>query len=128
MGYLSVTLSMTGRFLLSFTLSSYWIWVAELFPTQIRGEAFGILVLGIRMGGATAPFVVKSLRHVHRYTPFLTMASLGITSVLLFIKLPETKEYISEDECTENNNDTNDSLATTYHGPYCLFDFNDSGR
>ena len=50
-----------------------------------------MVLIGFRIGGAIASFIVKLFGQFHSTVPFLTMACLAISALLLFCLLPETK-------------------------------------
>ena len=51
----------------------------------------GLLQISSRIGAASAPWVAKGLKNVHRYAPFLVMGISSFISTILMFVLPETK-------------------------------------
>ena len=89
--YAPVIVAMVGRYFVAVSLNGEYTWTAECFPTEVSGEAFGLVLIGFRIGGAIASFIVKLFGQFHSTVPFLTMACLAISALLLFCLLPETK-------------------------------------
>ena len=55
--YFRVCLGMGGKFFATITFDGIYTWSAEIFPTNMRAEAFGFLQIAARMGSASAPWV-----------------------------------------------------------------------
>lgn len=74
-----------------------WLWaigdtyLAELFPTEIRGTGFGISVGGGRLVSIAAPFVVgTSIAAFGPSIPYIAMSALWILTIIGYAMGPET--------------------------------------
>ncbi len=81
-----------------------WLWgvgdtyIAELFPTVLRGTGFGIAVGGGRVVSIAAPTVVGwAIMHYGLQTPYLALAGLWVLTVIGYLMGPETKGKELED-------------------------------
>jgi MFS transporter, putative metabolite:H+ symporter len=75
-----------------------WLWgvgdtyIAELFPTVLRGTGFGIAVGGGRVVSIAAPTVIGwAIMHYGLETPYLALAGLWVLTVVGYLMGPETK-------------------------------------
>ena len=75
-----------------------WLWgvgdtyIAELFPTVLRGTGFGIAVGGGRVVSIAAPTVIGwAIMHYGLQTPYLALAGLWVLTVIGYLLGPETK-------------------------------------
>ena len=106
-----VTLGIAGKFFACITFQTLYLWSAELFPTQIRSKAMGILQIAAQVGATSAPWVVKGLSPLRAYLPFVVF---GVTSLIgagLGMWLPETKVRTMEDEKVKDKRVTNTSVV-----------------
>ncbi|XP_002154920.2 solute carrier family 22 member 15 [Hydra vulgaris] len=87
-----VVLGLFGKFFVTLSYDTIYTWTVELFPTQIRTEALGYVLIASRIGGMFSPWISKWLRVIHWRVPFVMMGVLTIVSALLMHWLPETKE------------------------------------
>ncbi len=74
-----------------------WLWaigdtyLAELFPTEIRGTGFGISVGGGRLVSIAAPFVVgTSIAAFGPSVPYIAMSAIWILTIIGYAMGPET--------------------------------------
>jgi MFS transporter, putative metabolite:H+ symporter len=74
-----------------------WLWaigdtyIAELFPTEIRGTGFGISVGGGRIVSIAAPFVVGwSISAYGPSVPYLAMTAIWLLTIVGYLLGPET--------------------------------------
>jgi putative MFS transporter len=74
-----------------------WLWaigdtyIAELFPTEIRGTGFGISVGGGRVVSIAAPFVVgTAIAAFGPSVPYLAMTGIWILTIIGYLLGPET--------------------------------------
>ncbi len=81
-----------------------WLWgvgdtyIAELFPTVLRGTGFGIAVGGGRVVSIAAPTVIGwAIMHYGLQTPYLALAGLWVLTVIGYLMGPETKGKELED-------------------------------
>ena len=89
---LRLVLALFGKLCITVTFNAYFSWTMELYGTDLRANAMGIGNVAVRLGGASAPWIVKVLRHVDKMLPFLVMGTLGIVGGLLMLSFPETKD------------------------------------
>jgi MFS transporter, putative metabolite:H+ symporter len=75
-----------------------WLWgvgdtyIAELFPTVLRGTGFGIAVGGGRVVSIAAPTAIGwAIMHYGLQTPYLALGGLWILTVIGYLMGPETK-------------------------------------
>jgi len=75
-----------------------WLWgvgdtyIAELFPTVLRGTGFGIAVGGGRVVSIAAPTVIGwAIMHYGLQTPYLALSGLWVLTVVGYLMGPETK-------------------------------------
>lgn len=85
-----------------------WLWgvgdtyVAELFPTVLRGTGFGIAVGGGRVVSIAAPTLVGwAITHYGIQTPYLALSGLWILTIIGYLLGPETKGKELEDLADE---------------------------
>ncbi len=81
-----------------------WLWgvgdtyIAELFPTVLRGTGFGIAVGGGRVVSIAAPTIIGwAITRYGLQTPYLALAGLWILTVIGYLLGPETKARELED-------------------------------
>lgn len=81
-----------------------WLWgvgdtyIAELFPTVLRGTGFGIAVGGGRIVSIAAPTVVGwAITHYGLQTPYLALGGLWALTLVGYLLGPETKGRELED-------------------------------
>ncbi|XP_065064769.1 organic cation transporter protein-like isoform X2 [Rhopilema esculentum] len=89
---LTVTSGLLGKFWITLSFNSVYIWSMELYPTCIRAEGMGFLQITARVGSALAPWIAKWLRVFHVMLPFSLMAALSLLSSVLLLNLSETKD------------------------------------
>jgi len=87
----TVIISQTGKFAVSASIATTWIFISELFPTSIRGGAIGITAAISRIGAITAPVIDSSVNEQYLPITFYVYGSLALLVLLLIIVLPETK-------------------------------------
>jgi putative MFS transporter len=81
-----------------------WLWgvgdtyIAELFPTVLRGTGFGIAVGGGRVVSIAAPTVIGwAITRYGLQTPYLALGGLWVLTVIGYLLGPETKGKELED-------------------------------
>jgi MFS transporter, putative metabolite:H+ symporter len=81
-----------------------WLWgvgdtyIAELFPTVLRGTGFGIAVGGGRIVSIAAPTIIGwAITRYGLQTPYLALAGLWVLTVIGYLLGPETKAKELED-------------------------------
>jgi len=86
---LNLVFSFFGKFCISGSFASVWIWSCELFPTEIRGSAVGITSTGARFASLLTPFLIG----LHNLVSWLPGTVFGLVSILagvVSLQLPET--------------------------------------
>lgn len=90
-----------------------WLWgvgdtyIAELFPTVLRGTGFGVAVGGGRIVSIAAPTVIGwAIMHYGLQTPYLALGGLWTLTVIGYLLGPETKgkelEALADEALTED--------------------------
>ena len=90
-----------------------WLWgvgdtyIAELFPTVLRGTGFGIAVGGGRVVSIAAPTVIGwAIMRYGLQTPYLALAGLWVLTLVGYLLGPETKgkelEDLTDEALTED--------------------------
>jgi putative MFS transporter len=90
-----------------------WLWgggdtyIADLFPTVLRGTAFGIAVGGGRVVSIAAPTVIGwAITRYGLQTPYLALGGLWVLTVIGYLLGPETKgkelEDLTDEALTED--------------------------
>ena len=78
----------------------------------------GLLQISSRIGAASAPWVAKGLKPVHRYAPFLVMGISSFIATVLMLVLQETKGTKTA-EVIEDGKDQAKNVAADFHkGPH----------
>lgn len=89
--YMSLSMSMAGRFVLIMSASVKWVWTMELFPTAARGFGFAACFTVGRVGGIVAPFI----SHLNKHAPLIVSSALlalaGVVGAAAAAVLPETR-------------------------------------
>ncbi|XP_066920747.1 solute carrier family 22 member 15-like [Clytia hemisphaerica] len=101
-----IILSMTGKLFVSISFPSIFNWVVEVYPTNIRSEALGIMGIAVNIGGASAPWVAKGLTQVTKQLPLYVMGTMGLVAGILCRSLPETKEISMKESRSETKENT----------------------
>ena len=55
---LGLLVALLGKFSVAGSFSVIYLYSAELFPTQVRNVALGVVTIGARLGGIMAPIVL----------------------------------------------------------------------
>ena len=74
----------------------------------------GLLQISSRIGAASAPWVAKGLKRVHKYAPFLVMGISSFIAAFCMMLLPETKGTKTA-EVIENENASSKEMTAEYH-------------
>ena len=86
-----LVLGAIGKFSITIAYNTYFVWVMELYGTEIRANAMGICNIACRIGGASAPWIAKGLMYYSRMASFIVMGSVGVVAGCMAMTLPETK-------------------------------------
>ena len=103
--FIRLALGVVGKFSITITYNTLFIWTMELYGTEIRGSAVGVCNIASKIGGASAPWIAKGLTYYSKMTSFLVMGILGVIGGCLAITLSETKgrELKTVSEYNRNN-------------------------
>lgn len=93
----TVIVSQLGKFSISASIATTWIYISELFPTSIRNSANGVAVAISRLGAITAPVVDSSIGDQYLSITFYIYGSLALLVLLIIVFLPETRDTPLED-------------------------------
>ena len=97
-----ILLGMVGKLCITVSFDAIYTWSVELYPTNIRAEGMGFLQVTSRIGAASAPWVAKGLKSLHKSIPFVFMGVAAFIAAGLLIMLPETKG-LATSETTEKS-------------------------
>ena len=92
-----VVLGILGKMCGSVTFSSIYLWSAELYPTNVRAVAMGILQVSARVGSAASPWVVNGLAAVGEWIPFVVIGIVTLVGAAVALLLPETKGTVMKE-------------------------------
>ncbi|XP_066270962.1 organic cation transporter protein-like [Branchiostoma lanceolatum] len=103
LGWMTTTLAMTGKFMITASFAVIYVFSAEIFPTVVRQIGIGMSSMSARVGGMVAPFV-NLLGSYWAPMPYVIFGGVSIAAGLLALLLPETvgKELPSTIEEAEN--------------------------
>ena len=77
-----------GEFFGSGTFTCLYIWTPEIYSTNMRANAMGVMQLSARIGSGISPVVVKML---DEWIPFVIIGVVSIGAACLGLLLPETR-------------------------------------
>ncbi|XP_038078075.1 organic cation transporter protein-like [Patiria miniata] len=116
LGIWRTVVSMAGKFCISATFGTIYLYTAELFPTPIRSIGLGMSSLAARIGGILSPIILL-LGDYLESLPLIVFGSSAVLAGFLVLLLPETKgrklpqtleegEEIGKFRCMRRNVDT----------------------
>ncbi|VDM96124.1 unnamed protein product [Thelazia callipaeda] len=88
--WLSISCWLIGKFGISSSFISLYVYGSEIFPTTIRNVCLGICVVIARLGGIIAPYVTI-LGSVNALLPIILFGSVAMIAAIFTFILPETK-------------------------------------
>jgi len=91
--WLSIGLTIVGKFSISAAFAIMYVYTTELFPTVVRNSGLGSASCIARVGGIVAPQMAL-LNDYYRYTAILIFGSLSLVAGLATFVLPETAKSI----------------------------------
>ncbi|XP_078484220.1 organic cation/carnitine transporter 2-like [Ciona intestinalis] len=83
--------AMTSKFFINGCFNIIFIFCGELFPTLMRNMSIGASSTAARVGSIASPYLIFLGQQTNFYSPYLIMASLGLSAAGLCLLLPETK-------------------------------------
>ncbi|CAH1796652.1 unnamed protein product [Owenia fusiformis] len=89
LGWLLILLTMIGKFGITGSFGTVFLYAPELYPTNIRNSGMGVASVAARIGGILAPYSA----YVMKFLPWFPPTLFGVMSIvagLLTLLLPET--------------------------------------
>uniref|UniRef100_F6WIM7 Major facilitator superfamily (MFS) profile domain-containing protein n=1 Tax=Ciona intestinalis TaxID=7719 RepID=F6WIM7_CIOIN len=83
--------AMTSKFFISACFNISYLFCGELFPTLMRNMSIGASSTAARVGSIASPYLIFLGQQTNFYSPYLIMASFGLSAAGLCLLLPETK-------------------------------------
>ncbi|GBM01740.1 Organic cation transporter protein [Araneus ventricosus] len=102
--WLSTSFAMLGKSCVAGSFGLLYIYTSELFPTVVRNITIGSCSVSARIGSILAPFVRELGKATHPVVPNLLYGLLALTSGLLGLLLPETRDQALPDTLEEGEN------------------------
>ncbi|XP_061710722.1 solute carrier family 22 member 3-like [Cydia pomonella] len=96
----ALTLGIIGLWAVNITCNVAYVWVSELFPTQLRNMAYGMGSSGAKVGAMIAPFVANLGPH---WMPSLIFSIISFLGIGASYVLPETKGKNLEDDISHTD-------------------------
>ena len=90
----------------------------RVLPLFYRSQGMGLLQISSRIGAASAPWVAKGLKTVHRYAPFLVMGVSSVLASIFMLLLPETKGRKTAEVIEDKSEHGPPVLAEFHKDPY----------
>ncbi|CAL1296486.1 unnamed protein product [Larinioides sclopetarius] len=104
LSWLRTSFAMLGKFCVTGSFGLLYIYTSELFPTVVRNITVGSCSMSARVGSIIAPFVRELGKVTHPVVPNLLFGFLALTSGLLGLLLPETKDQKLPDTLEDGEN------------------------
>ena len=104
---LRIVVGMFGKLFMTISFNSISTWVVEIYTTNIRSEALGLMGIASTMGGASAPWIANGFKKVQPNLPFYIMGSLGLGAGILCFVLPETNGVALKESVLEGQEQDN---------------------
>ena len=103
-----VILGIVGKMCGTASFFSLYLWAAEMYPTNIRAVAMGVMQVSARIGSAMSPWVVLELGVFGEWVPFLVIGLVSLVGSSLGCLLTDTKGTVLEDSVDPDpGNDAN---------------------
>ncbi|GFN79336.1 solute carrier family 22 member 13 [Plakobranchus ocellatus] len=106
--WITLLLSLVGKFGASAAFAVIYIYSAELFPTVMRNSGMGMCSLSARIGGILAPYIADLGEVISgRWgvaVPLLIFGGLSVAAGLLILFLPETSNRVLPDTVEDAKN------------------------
>lgn len=107
--WLTITLSMIGKFCIAASFAIIYVYSAEIFPTVVRNVGIGTCSTIGRIGSILSPFVKELGKATYDSIPFIIYGVISITSGALVLLLPETHNKPVPDTIEELEDITKES-------------------
>ncbi|XP_060085889.1 organic cation transporter protein-like [Ylistrum balloti] len=92
LGAVSLVFNLVGKFGITGSFSTIFLYTPELYPTNLRNAGFGFSSTVARVGGMLAPFAGPLMDYI-TWGPGAISAAMCLLAVYLLTFLPETKGY-----------------------------------
>ncbi|XP_068225451.1 organic cation transporter protein-like isoform X2 [Palaemon carinicauda] len=89
--WLIMSLAMLGKLCNSMAFMILFVYLNELFPTEVRMQGIGVGVTMTCVGGAVAPYITDYLGPILPWVPSVIFGISSIVASFLLVPLPETK-------------------------------------
>uniref|UniRef100_T1IXG1 Major facilitator superfamily (MFS) profile domain-containing protein n=1 Tax=Strigamia maritima TaxID=126957 RepID=T1IXG1_STRMM len=100
--YLPVSIAILGNACLTMSFGGLGLYISELFPTLLRSVGLGFCVTLGRIGSMSSPQILL-LDMIWELLPITCLTTLGITSAVLILLLPETNNKPLPDSVADAN-------------------------
>ncbi|XP_048734855.2 organic cation transporter protein-like isoform X2 [Ostrea edulis] len=90
LGHLYMFFVLVGKFGISGSFSSSFLYTSELYPTNMRNAGYGLSSIFTRIGGVIAPFMNTFYNYVS-WGPGVVFSAMCFISAILICFLPETR-------------------------------------
>jgi hypothetical protein len=112
---IATVISQIGKFGVSGAVSVSWLYVPELFPTDMRGLANGIFVFVGSFGSMLAPIVETAVGEKNKRITYYVYSALTLVLVGVIATLPETRDRSFHDgEERDDATQTEDGVDDKY--------------
>ena len=88
LGAVRVSCALIGKFMLSVSYNSIYVWTIQLYPTVIRAKGMGWAQINNRLGCTFAPWVTDWTLPLGAGAPFITLGVPTVVGVIMALKLP----------------------------------------
>ncbi|GBN42051.1 Organic cation transporter protein [Araneus ventricosus] len=99
--WLTIVVSMSGKFFSSGVFGLSFVYTPEIFPTVMRNAALGSASACARVGALLSPFIHQMADVTYAWVPIAIPGALCICSGLLVLLLPEMKDKALQDTLQE---------------------------
>ena len=86
-----LVLGVIGQFCGVAQFACLYVWSPEIFSTNMRAGAMGLLEMSARVGSFLSPLVVLELARLGEWIPFVFIGFVSVAAATLGLVLPETK-------------------------------------
>lgn len=90
---LIIFLNMVGKFCITFTFATAWLYSGELAPTSCRTTFFSVCECASRLGSFAAPYTLLLAKATHTSVPEIIYGVTSLIAGVLIFFLPETNGY-----------------------------------
>lgn len=105
-----IVVGMIGKLFITVSFNSISTWVVEIYATNIRSEALGLMGIFSTIGAASAPWIARGLRKVKPNLSFHIMGTLGLVAGIVSFILPETNGVVMKDNAIEAQEEMDEGM------------------